>query len=242
MKFFLSLLLFMFSTQVFATSFIGTIKSVKGSVKVKHHNSISKNRVKSGMGILAGDLLTSSKNASVEIKLTDNSLVLLDELSTLHFSSLYEATQTSGKVLYKITSRDAKNSLKIKTPFAVIGIKGTTFIVNSTQTQSVMLKKGLIGIRSINEKFELYRQRMDNEFNSFKAKGDVAMQQQLNDFEKFKKMQQKELYEAPISTKEFDLSAGNSVSFDGKKVKEQAFTSEAKKEFSHFDSLLQDMR
>ena len=242
MKFFLSLLLFMFSTQVFATSFIGTIKSVKGSVKVKHHNSISKNRVKSGMGILAGDLLTSSKNASVEIKLTDNSLVLLDELSTLHFSSLYEATQTSGKVLYKITSRDAKNSLKIKTPFAVIGIKGTTFIVNSTQTQSVMLKKGLIGIRSINEKFELYRQRMDNEFNSFKAKGDVAMQQQLNDFEKFKKMQQKELYKAPISTKEFDLSAGNSVSFDGKKVKEQAFTSEAKKEFSHFDSLLENMR
>lgn len=242
MKLLFSLLLFIFSTQLFATSFIGTIKSVKGSVKVKHDNSISKNRVKSGMSVQAGDLLTSSKNASVEIKLTDNSLVLLDELSTLHFSSLYAATQSSGKVLYKITSRDAKNSLKIETPFAVIGIKGTTFIVNTTQTQSVLLKKGLIGITSINEKFELYKKRLDNEFNSFKAKGDVAMQQQLNDFEKFKKMQENALYEAPISTKEFDLSAGNSVSFDGKKVKEQAFASEEKKEFSHFDSLLKDMR
>ena len=225
-----------------ATNFIGTVENVKGSVKIKHPNSISKSRVQSGISIQAGDLLTSSKNASIEIKLNDNSILLLDELSTLHFSSLYEATQDKGKVLYKITSRDAKNSLKIKTPFAIIGIKGTTFIVNATQTQSVMLKEGLIGVVSINEEFELYRKRIDDEFNSFKAEGDVAMQQQLNDFEKFKKMQEGALYEAPTITKEFDLKAGNTVSFDGRKVKEQAFTQAVENEFSHFESLRQNMR
>lgn len=242
MKNIITLLTLFLSLQLYASTIVGTVESLHGNIKVKHQDSIVKVRMKKGSQIQAGDLLTSSRNATVKIKLTDNSKLILDELSTIHFSSVYDAEQSAGKILYKITSRDAKHSLKIKTPFAIIGIKGTTFIVNATQTQSIMLKEGLIGIASINEKFELYRKCLDDEFNSFKAKGDAAMKQQLNDFEKFKKMQEGALYEKPQITKEFDLKAGNSVSFDTNKVKEHTFSKDDDNEFTHFESLLQKMK
>ena len=242
MKNSITFLILLFSLQLSASTIVGTVESLHGSIKLKHENSIVKVHVKKGSEILAGDLLTSSKNASVQIKLTDNSKLLLDELSTIHFTSVYAAEQSKGNILYTITSRDAKHSLKVKTPFGVIGIKGTIFIVNATQTQSLMLKEGLVGITSINEEFELYRKKIDAEFNSFKAKGDAAMKQQLNDFEKFKKMQDGALYEKPQITKEFDLKAGNSVFFNTNKVKEHAFGKDEKSAFAHFTSLMKDMR
>lgn len=242
MKFLPILITFVLSCELLASNVVGSVTNLSGRVKVKHEGSISKMRLKKGASIEAGDLITTPKNGALIITLADKSKLTLDELSSIHFSSLYAAEQQGGKILYHITSRDAKNSLKVKTPFAIIGIKGTTFIVNATQTKSVMLKEGKIGIASIKKEFKLYRKRLEDEFKSFKAQGDVAMKQQLNDFEKFKKMQEGALYEKPKMTKKFDLTAGNSVSFDGKKVKENRFGKDDKKEFQHFDKLIESMR
>jgi len=240
MRIFILFFLISIFTYLQAVETLGTVLSFKGSVKVKAQSSIKKQRILKGLSIQPGDLFVSAKNSSVILKLLDGSLVVLDELSSIHFSSLYDAQQLKGQVLYKITSRDAKNSLKIKTPFAVIGIKGTTFIISATKKDaSVKLQEGLIGIASLNADFELYRKKVQKEFDDYKARQDAAMQVQLNEFERYKNRQKK--YSTMQKTKEFDLEAGNTISFNAQVAKERSFSKDDNAAFDYFTKLINEM-
>ena len=228
---FLSLVLLFATTG--SANIIGSVESLDGNVKVKSEGSFKKSKVVLGMEIKEGDLITTSRKSSLIIKLIDGSSVVVDVSSAIHFLTTDSFQQKAGKVFCKITSRDAKNSLKIKTPFAIIGIKGTTFVVNTTQNESVILKDGLIGIKSIKEEFELYRKKVQEEFSNYVSK-------QQTEFEKFKNAQNK--YAVAESTKEFDLEAGNRVSFHGNRVNEDNWAKEDDEEFAYFMRLIESMR
>lgn len=231
-KFLISLFIALLTvTTASASTILGSVEQVNGNVKVKSEDSFMKSKVTKGLEVKKGDLITTSKNANTVIKLLDDSILVLDSNSTLHFTSKNMAEQEKGKVYYKITSRDAKNALKVKTPFAIIGIKGTTFIVDSSEKASVKLKEGVVGIQSIKEEFELYRKAVQEEYNKY-------VSEQKSEFEKYKSQQQNE---ATFITKEFDLQAGNTVSFDGKKVDEKAWTQEDDAEFKYFEKLMRSI-
>lgn len=231
-KFLISLFIALLTvTTASASTILGSVEQVNGNVKVKSEDSFMKSKVTKGLEVKKGDLITTSKNANTVIKLLDDSILVLDSNSTLHFTSKNMAEQEKGKVYYKITSRDAKNALKVKTPFAIIGIKGTTFIVDSSEKASVKLKEGVVGIQSIKEEFELYRKAVQEEYNKY-------VSEQKSEFEKYKSQQQNE---ATFITKEFDLQAGNTVSFDGKKVDEKAWTQEDDAEFEYFEKLMRSI-
>jgi hypothetical protein len=209
-------------------SAVAYVKDVSGDVKIKRENSLKKSSVESGLEIKQGDLITTSNDSTAILTLLDGSVLALDGSSSLHFGSGSNLHQKDGRIYYKITTRDAVNSLKVKTPFAIIGIKGTTFLVNATEDASVKLKEGLIGIRSIQEQFELYRKAIQDEFNDFVAKEESS-------FEKFKQEQNRG---AAQLTEEFDLEAGNSVSFFKNIVSEKSFTQDDDAEFSYFEKLI----
>jgi len=229
--------LFIFIALFFATllsaNVVGSVESVKGSVKIKSEGSFKKSKVVVGLEVKEGDLITTSKKASLLIKLTDGSVVVVDSSSSIHFQKDNLIAQDGGKIFYKITSRSAKNSLKVKTPFAIIGIKGTQFVVNATKNASVSLKEGLIGVASIKEEFNLYRKKVQEEFNNYVAK-------QQSDFQKYKNAQNQ--YAQVVVTKEFDLKAGNRISFNGNRVNEDAWSKEDDAEFEHFEKLINLMR
>ena len=231
MRFFLSLFFLSLFSIIHAET-VGSIELIKGNVKVKSEDSIKKKKVFAGLEIESGDLVSSSKDSTAKIKLNDGSILILDEESTVLFASATEAEQTQGKILYKITSRDASNALKITTPFAIIGVKGTTFIVNATENASVSLKEGVIGIESINEQFNLYKQRVEQEFDDY-------IQKQDEEFQKFKDAQNK--YEDPQLTNSFDLESGHRISFSGKRVNQDKFTDNDDAEFENFNKLEEDM-
>ena len=226
--FFLSLLVSFFSL-VFAAEMLGTIEHTQGTVKVKSEDSFKKVKVKSGFEIHKGDMIITSKKASALIKLQDASVIALDESSTIRFSTQDLLEQQEGKVFYKITSRDAKNSLKVKTSFAIIGIKGTTFIVNSTQHPSVILKEGLIGIQSIKKEFELYSKTIKKHFDNYASEQKTA-------FEKFKQVKEQGVAQM---TKMFELQEGNKVSFEKNRVDENSLALEDEAEFAYFEKLIQ---
>jgi len=242
MKFFLILLSFL--TLLSANSdVVGEVLLVDGNVKIKSKGSIRKKKALVGASIYAGDLVSSSKNSHLKLRLEDNSTLILDELSTLRFNSVKNTEQISGKVLYKITSRDAKNSLKVKTPFAVIGIKGTTFIVNAQKKEeSIALKEGLIGVSSIKEEFSLYRKEVLAAFNNFKEEQAKALQEsterQMSEFERYKSgiTQEDTKVIKPIITKEFDLKAGNAISFNKNIVKESSLETLKEDPFKKFNN------
>lgn len=211
---------------------VGNVELIEGSVKVKSEGSFKKSKLTKGVEIKKGDLITTSKKARAVLKLLDGSTLILDASSTLHFTSLNGVEQQEGKIYYKITSRDAKNSLKVKTPFAIIGIKGTTFIVDSGEGASVKLKEGLIGIESIKEEFELYRKAVEKQFEDFMA-------EQQASFEEYKQVQKPGFVEI---TKAFDLQAGSTISFDGKKATESSWTKEDDAEFERFEKYMESVK
>jgi len=151
----------------------------------------------------------------------------LAEKSSIYFPSKQNFEQKEGRIYYKITSRDADNKLKIKTNFAIIGIKGTTFVIGSdTNSSYVALKEGLIGIESMKEQFILYKKQVMQQYKNYVNK-------QMTEFEKYKQDQIKEVGEM---TKEFDLHAGKVVSFEGNKATMDKLDSQ--KEFEEFEKLL----
>ena len=211
---------------------LGRVSFVDGVVKIKREGSIKKERVALGAEVKSGDLLVTSQKSAAKIELRDASVLVLAQKSSVHFQSLKNLEQKGGKVLYKITSRNAKNSLKVKTPFAIIGIKGTTFIVNTQEENSyVTLKEGLIGIASLKEEFALYRQKVQQEFDAYRSK-------QQSEFEKFKNAQNE--YEKVEYTKAFDLSEGHRVSFNDSSVKEDAMDDRSESEFAFFEKIVQE--
>ncbi len=208
---------------------LGIVQKVEGIVKVKHKDSIKKEKVKKDYTIQSGDIISTFRKASAVLKLSDGSDVVLGEKSVIVFADALDVTQKEGKVYYKITSKDAKNKLKIKTDFAIIGIKGTTFIVSAEQNSSyVALKEGLIGIESVKAEFEHYKQKVLSQYEAF-------LKKQQKEFEKYKKSQEEYIV---TMTKEFDLEAGNVVTFDGQKAIENKI--ETDKEFDEFEKMLEE--
>jgi len=221
-------LILSFFTLVNASAVIGSVTSVTGSVKVKSEGSIKKSKIKVGDALKAGDLVTTSRKGKTVIKLKDDSSIVLDVSSSVHFASNNSIEQKDGKVFYNITSRDAKNSLKVKTPFAIIGIKGTTFVINSSdKKKSVALKEGKIGVVSATpQSFSLYRKEVLAKYNAF-------INEQMAGFDKYRGIEKPK----PLVTKEFDLEAGNVISFEGNTVKESAWSDADDSEFGDFEGL-----
>ena len=212
---------------------VGEIDGLNGVAKVSRDGSVKKVNATKGMKLLKGDLLTTTSTASALLKLIDGSKVVLDRSSSIYFESINKAEQKSGSVYYKITSRSAGNSLDVKTPFAIIGIKGTTFIVNSEKNDnSIALQEGKIGISSMKEEFELYRKKVLEEYDNYKNQQQAAYEAYLRELTGDK----------PELLKSFDLKAGNKVSFDNKKVVESSFDQDTNASFGHFDELVKSMR
>ncbi|MBU0720966.1 FecR family protein [bacterium] len=229
--FFLSVFMTFF-TFLYAGAVIGSVAQAKGNVKIKSEDSFKKSKVEAGLEVKEGDLITTAKKSSAIIKLSDGSTVVLDESSSVVFANSSSVEQKEGKIYYKITSRDAKNALKVTTPFAIIGIKGTTFIVNATQNASVSLKEGLIGVQSIKEEFALYRKELQKQFDNY-------VNEQQSEFEKYKNAQTQGVAEM---TKEFDLQAGNTITFSGNNVNEKAWNENDDAEFAHFEELINSLK
>jgi hypothetical protein len=228
MKTFVITILFSFATLLYANT-IGIVQKVEGIVKVKQKDSIKKTKVKVGYEIKSGDIISTFRKSGAVLKLNDKSVIVLKDKATISFLDKNEVSQNEGKIYYKITSRDVKNKLKIKTNFAIIGIKGTTFIINADDKESyVALKEGLIGVESIKEEFRLYKKKVMDEFEAYKK-------EQQKGFEEYKSAGEEYVLEV---TKSFDLQEGNVVSFDEDKVVEDKLQNDD--DFKEFEDFFKD--
>lgn len=210
---------------------IALLVNFDGMVKKLKPGAIKKESIRAGEKIFQGDLLMSYSKSHALVVLRDGSKIVLDEDSVLHFASS-SVEQKSGRIYYNIQKRRAHHALQVKTNFAIIGIKGTTFIVNSkADNKSIALKEGLIGVESIKEAFALYRKKELAEFEAFKRKQNEEFEAYKNEGNEYTK----------TITKAFELRAGKSVRFDGNSAKEDAMKEQNKKSFDYFARLAKSL-
>jgi len=220
------LLIILFCGFLTAAEPLAVITKIEGNVKVLKAGEIKKNDATPNHQLFAGDMVITSAGAMAAVSFADKSKVVLDEKCKLTIEGFDKVAQDGGKVYYNIRKRGSKG-LKVATNFAVIGVKGTKFMVTDDENnKQVSLKEGLVGVQSLKEEFELHRKKEMDEYEAYKR-------QMMGEYEEYKK----ELEEGFVEfVKEFDLKPNKTVSFDGNKVSEDASPEAIAKEFSRFES------
>lgn len=221
----LSLWIFLFLTSSYGLP-IGEVIKYSGDVKIQ--KGILKKNVTIGEKIESKDILLTDKNGLAILKLNDNSKIILSSESRLIFNDPHTIVQKEGKIFYSITKRSTQG-LKVTTDFAIIGVKGTEFIITSLpQKQECLLNEGSIDISSLEEEFELHEKKQLDEFHMYEQKVQ-------NDYENYVKKESENFIQF---VKTFELTKEHSVIFDKLKVFKKEFNKIQKDEFTTFHTLL----
>ena len=217
---------------------VAVIVKIEGKAKVLSKKSIKKHKAELGEALFEGDTLITYVDTRVLVELDDCSSVILNESSELSFTDVKNLKQASGEVYYKIKTRKSSQGLKVETPFSIMGIKGTEFIVDARGKGEIALNEGLVGIESLYANFELHKAKVMAEYKRFKDEQNTA-------FEAYKT----ELAGETISyVKEFDLEAGKSLHFDDaencqeaceSQVSEKEISEDFKKRFEMYKEMIE---
>lgn len=144
---------------------IGTIERVQGTVKVlRSDDRIEEGRVE--LGLLAGDMITTEKNASVwfalentgSFKIGEDSQISIDELSSGGDDDQPRIRLVLGFLWSKLKKiKKTDEGFKIHTPTAVIGIRGTEFdtVVSIDAASLVAVDEGIVELKTDDKKVSL---------------------------------------------------------------------------------------
>lgn len=120
---------------------IGQVKVTKGPVTIERGGQVLPATV--GMRLQTSDVVKTGADASVGITMSDNSLLSAGPNSILSLDRFeFDATTNRGRFdstlstgsLSVVSGRIAKESpdaMKVRTPFAVLGVRGTEFVVSA---------------------------------------------------------------------------------------------------------------
>ena len=172
------LLLALSSFVALANTPLGTVTHVEGKVKIHQDGSPRGQRVKTPPATInLGQFVRTFANSSARVKLYDDSKILVTENATLEFTDNRNLTVEQGRILFSINKRDAIHSLNILTKTAVIGVKGTQFLVEANGDEALLyLKEGEVEVKSLAQEFE-----------DFKAEYEQFKKDYLKEFAEFKK-------------------------------------------------------
>jgi len=216
---------------------VATIVKIEGKAKILPVYSIKKHTAKIGEGLLKGDKLITYADTKVLIKLLDDSKIVLNENVEMILSSDSTIAQKSGEVYYKINRRSKRLGLKVETPFSIIGIKGTEFIVNFENAGQIALNEGLVGVTSPDAAFELYQEQELSDFEKYQREQDEG-------FEAYKRETEDRI---AAYVQSFDLEANKMLTFSSstnckeaceKQVVEVEFTKEMMESFRTYQEMI----
>ncbi len=131
-KLIISLIVICFAAFAYAAETTGTVVEVQGTVDIVQGNAVMGKLAKPGTVLSLKDILRTKRKGYAVVKLNDGTDIKIFEKSRLVFSGNgrtkdgYNTELKNGKVLFRVEKmRDVAGDFRIKTPNAVIGVKGT---------------------------------------------------------------------------------------------------------------------
>ncbi|WP_339136411.1 MAG: FecR family protein [Candidatus Electrothrix sp. GW3-4] len=137
----LAVLLFV-PPSAFAQEFVGGLRKVSGSgTIIRDGQQII---AKDGIRVKMGDKLVTGANGSLGVIFTDNTRISLGSKSEINineyvfqpdkgtFSFLTELIQGTASYISGSIGKLSPKSVKFKTPTAVVGVRGTSFLVKAS--------------------------------------------------------------------------------------------------------------
>ena len=222
-----------------AEEFRGRIVKIQGEVYVINEKGEQRNPEKNKFLLNSQDTVVTRKNARAVVQLGDGALSVLNEKSSLRLEESGWISQLGGKVYYIFRKVfGTQPSRQVKTNFATIGVRGTTFIVYENEDgKGVALEEGKLNIESPGEAYAIHKKQQADEFESFKQQMQDKADALDQEFKDYQQNLQKEFVEYK---KQFDLEANQVVSFDGKRVDQAELSGQLKADFNDFVSFAGD--
>lgn len=230
----------MFQSVANADSFRARIVKIEGHVYVVNSEGEQREPQKKQYLVNSNETIITRKDSKAIIQFDDGAMSVLDEKSSLRVERSGWLSQLGGKVYYVFRKVFGKNKpKKVKTKFATIGIRGTTFIVDmSAENQKVALQEGQLNIESVGEDYEIRKApEKEDEFLSYKMQVEQEKQKIDEEFEEYKENINKEFIEYK---KSFDLYKNRVITLHGNKVEEREMDRDWESSFEYFSEFSKD--
>lgn len=221
-----AILLFVF-LQCFAAEPIGTVSKYSGRVTVYDGSSPRGIDItETQTPIYQNNIITTNRTSSAVIIMTSGDKVALSENSSLSFPDTGRYEPKNGKTVYSIKKRGAASGLKIGLKTAVIGVKGTEFLIDIADdgTSKVFLKDGEIAVDAIDGDFTKHKAMEIDEYTAFVKK-------LTGEYDDYMAQMQKEYTDYVQS---FTMEAGQAVVISGNDVSDIQYNNDLD---TYFDML-----
>jgi hypothetical protein len=219
---------------LFATSIFGVVTNVGLAYSDDKKLSLNDN-------VYVGFDIITKNNSRIVIKQPDKTIIAIGKNSQLKLLKSDEVKLKEGRSYFNIVGQTVaklnKYKFKIKLKTAILGIRGTNFIVsNNNKHDGVILRKGKIKVISNNKEFEIYKQIHINGVKTLKDEFSQFLKKSNNDFNSFKDDAK---YQFEKHTKSFDLKQNSSIVFDNNKIYKTTLNKQMiKEEFKQFDEFI----
>jgi len=231
--------LMLYQSALQAENFRARIVRVQGEVYVL--NSAGEKRQPDKMQFLvkSNETVVTRKNSKAVLQFEDGAMSVLGQKSRLRVEKSGWLSQLGGRVYYVFRKVFGKQKPKqVSTKFATIGIRGTTFIVDTNEnSQQLALQEGKLNIESPGEGYEIYKTSEKEDFAAYKQQAKQKQQAMKGEFKQYKKNIAKEFVEYK---KSFDLNANRVISFKGNRVDESELDNDWNASFDEFADFSRD--
>lgn len=232
-------LLFM-AFNIYGAEIFGIVQKIEGSVSSNqiplHQND----------KVYIGSNITSENNSKAIIIQANGNIMTIGKNCNIVLDALNQIEQKQGSSFFNILSKvileanEYKYKIKIKT--ASIGIRGTNFIVTSSKTDNVILRKGQLDIAAQKDKFKIFSSKTNNfdKFSNQQKKEYEEFSNNLNtDFLAYKKQLQFEFeqYAASFKLEEKTIIA---IGSNNEVYKIKLSDEDINNQFEEFDSFIDE--
>ena len=228
------LLYTLMSVAVWASDVFGTITKIQGSPRA------DKKVLKAMEEVFTNQLITTDNHSRVIIKQKNGNIIAIGKNSVLKLDDKSLVNQKKGNIFFNIAKKATKfqkYSFKIKIKTATMGVRGTNFIVkNDNENEEILLREGKLEFMAKNNAFALYKEKIENEFNSFKNEFNEYKSELMNEFDKYKK---EENYQFEKFATKFNLQESSLVILkDQKAFRAKLDKDLIKAKFKEFDEFV----
>jgi len=239
----ITILVLIFSACAHADEFSAKVIKVNGDVYIIDADGNRRTVEESRFLVREMDTIVTAEGGNAIVRFNDGALSVLDESSSLQVEKPRWLSHLGGRIYFTFRKVFGESRL-VKTRFATLGIRGTTFIIyDDDNGQGVALQEGLLDVESPGPAFEIHRQQELEEFETFKQQVLQQQQDMHREYDDYKKHMQREFIEYK---KSFTLQPNNVIRFDGIRVDETVIDESIKAEFENFETiageLLQEFR
>lgn len=205
-----------FSSVVWAADGVIRVIKTQGQVDVVDAQGNVRARAKAGTVLNAGETIRTAENSKAAIRSKIGDTFILDAVAAARVRNEKNTLQQLvGKVMYLFTPNlHEERAVHVYT--AVIGIRGTTFLINAAEGRAdVGLREGTLDVSSIHDGFNVYQRKEMDEFESFKQRDREKVEEMQKEYEQYR-AQVKEEFVA--FKKSLQLKADQSLAIVGDKA------------------------